>query len=160
MRKFNTFYFVYRDLNSKKDENGNLLISDETIVQHVFLTIDELINYVKTNITNELDFSEYVLSYKNNIQKNQATNKILQNINNITPENIIFKYGDFTTENEYNRAMEDFYNTILLKVNQIGEYQIDDYSIAIIDKTVKNNGLYGCYITSINNKINPDKINN
>ena len=48
MRKFNTFYIVYRKVNV--DNTNGLDISSEDIVQEIFLNSDECYEYLITQI--------------------------------------------------------------------------------------------------------------
>lgn len=158
MRKFNTFYIVYRKVDV--DNTNGLNVSIEDIVQRIFLNSDEFYDFLIEQIP---DIKDVLWEYTNKtdfISKINYLKDKLKEINNYFPDNIIFKY-DFFENDKSGAAGREFYIKLIMKTNKNGSVQIDANTKAIIDKSciIKNyQNLYGIYIVPL--KFNPDKINN
>ena len=157
MRKFNTFYFVNR-IFYFYNTNG-LDISNEDIVQEIFLNSDECYNYLIKQIP---DLKDVLYDYTNKtdfISKINYLRAKLSEINNYFPDNIIFKYDFFDNDSSYS-ARKLFYKKLVFETNDNGSVQIDANTKAIVNKdcVIKNyQNLYGIDIVSLN--YDPNKIN-
>ena len=158
MRKFNTFYFVYRIFHVN-NTNG-IDISSEDIVQEIFLNSDECYEYLITQIP---DLKYVLRDYTNKtyfISKINYLRAKLPEINNYFPDNIIFKYDFFDNDSSYS-ARKLFYKKLVIETNNKGSVQIDVSTKAVVNKdcVIKNyQNLYGIDIVSLN--YDPNKINN
>lgn len=158
MRKFNTFYIVYRKVDV--DNTNGLNVSIEDIVQRIFLNSDEFYDFLIEQIP---DIKDVLWEYTNKtdfISKINYLKDKLKEINNYFPDDVIIKY-DFFENDKSGAAGREFYIKLIMKTNKNGSVQIDANTKAIIDKSciIKNyQNLYGIYIVPL--KFNPDKINN
>lgn len=157
MRKFNSFYYVYRRVNI--DNNNGINIMTEDIVQEIFLSPDECYNYITMHVH---DLKNILWEYVNKtdfISKIKYLKDKLTIINTYFPDNIIFKYDCFDNDSSKN-ARKEFYKRLVMKTNEEGSVQIDTNTKTLIDKDSKINDseLYGIYIVPLN--FDTDKINN
>ena len=157
MRKFNTFYFVNRIFHVN-NTNG-LDISNEDIVQEIFINSDECYNYLIKQIPELKDILWEYTNKTDFISKINYLRAKLSEINNYFPDNIIFKYDFFDNDSSYS-ARKLFYKKLVFETNNNGSVQIDVSTKAVVNKdcVIKNyQNLYGIDIVSLN--YDPNKIN-
>lgn len=162
MRKFNTFYIVYRKVNV--DNTNGLNVTTEDIVQGIFLNSDEFYDFLIEQIP---DIKNVLWEYDTKtsfISKINYLKGKLTEINKYFSDGIIFKYDFFENDSfeddSSKEARKMFYKRLVTETNEKDSFQIDANTKAIVNKDciIKNyQNLYGVDIVSI--KYDPNKIN-